>query len=127
MARNLFRLGTILDQPEWKVIAGKMVYPLKEIMQKEPGYLSNWGILMAEMANGMAEIVIAGPNAEVKRNELMAQPIPFAVILGSTKASYLELLRGRTSDDGSTRIFVCYNKTCQLPVESVSEALEQLK
>ncbi len=45
---------------------------------------------------------------------------------GSTKPSDLPLLKDRYSKD-KTSIYVCQNKTCLRPVETVWEALEQIE
>ena len=37
----------------------------------------------------------------------------------------MELLKGKLADD-KTMIYVCVNKTCQLPVEEAEKALTQI-
>jgi uncharacterized protein len=46
--------------------------------------------------------------------------------MGSEKASELPLLELKEVN-GMTMIYVCYNKTCDSPVEEVSKALLQIK
>jgi len=126
MARNLFHLGVMLDIEDWKQKAIAMVSPLISIIRSEPGYLSNWGILVTEIVHGMAEVVIVGPRAEGRRQELASQYLPFALLMGTTSKSKLSLFEGRSSRDDKTRIYVCFNKTCQRPVETSEEAIAQL-
>ncbi|MFM2305631.1 MAG: hypothetical protein RLZZ367_300, partial [Bacteroidota bacterium] len=64
-------------------------------------------------------------NAETLRRELSQHFLPNAVILGSTSQSQLPLLQGKFQQ-GLSLIYVCYNKTCQLPVPTVAEALAQV-
>ncbi len=126
MARNLFHVGTLLDKPEWKKIATDMSSRLSSITESEPGYMSNWGILFSEITKGMAEVVIVGNDLEDIRKELHQHPLPFVLTLGTKTKSDLPLFEGRESKDGKTMIYVCFNKTCKLPVSTVKEALDQL-
>jgi len=127
MARNLYHLGILLDKQEWKKTAAAMVAPLRSIIQSEPGYMSHWGMLLTEMIQGMAEVVIVGPAAEEKRAELSKHHLPFALLMGTTSISDLPMLAGRMSTDKKTIIYVCLNKTCKLPVEDAAAAMEQLE
>ncbi len=127
IARNLYHLGIIMDQGSMKQKAIAMVAHLNSVIQSEPGYLSNWGILLAEMTQGMAEVVIAGPDAGRTRTELARHFLPFALMMGTTGKSELPLFEGRETTDEKTRIFVCFDKTCKLPTESAAEALKQLQ
>ena len=105
MARNLFHLGIILDKEDWTKKAITMVSRLRSIIQSEPGYMSHWGILLAEIIQGMAEVVIVGPKAEAKRAELSRYHLPFALLMGTTSKSNLPLFEGRNSSDDKTWIY----------------------
>jgi len=126
MARNLFRLGTLLDKYEWKQMAIEMASKLSGIITQEPVYMSNWGILFSEIAEGMNEVVIVGEGMEGMRKEIQSNYFPFALFLGSKSKSNLPLFDGREAKEGKTIIYVCRNKVCQLPVENVKEAVEQM-
>jgi uncharacterized protein len=126
MARNLFTLGIILDREDWKQQATNMVSKLSELISSEPGYMCHWGVLLSEMINTPAEIVISGENANELRGELHTHYLPFSVTVGSDKKSELPLLQGREPKNNQILIYVCQNKTCQLPVSTIIEALSQL-
>jgi uncharacterized protein YyaL (SSP411 family) len=126
MARNLFHLGTLLDNNDWKKLAMDMASRLASITESEPSYMSNWGILFSEITQGLAEIVIVGNELENLRKDLHQHHLPFALTLGTKTKSDLSLLEGRAVKDGKTMIYVCFNKTCKLPVTTVKEALDQL-
>jgi uncharacterized protein YyaL (SSP411 family) len=125
MARNLFRLGTILDREDWKRAAIGMTTTLKKLILSEPNYMFNWGMLAQEKANSFHEVVISGPQAPARRLEISSYFLPFVQILGAEGSSTLPLLEGRFIP-GYTRIYVCSNKVCKLPIETVNEALRQL-
>ena len=126
MAHNLFILGIILDREDWKQQATDMVSKLSELITSEPGYMCHWAVLLSEMVNAPAEIVISGDKAEELRKELNTHYLPFSVMVGSNKKSELPLLLGREPKNNQTLIYVCRNKTCQLPVETINKALEHL-
>lgn len=126
MARNLFTLGTLLDRDDWKAQSISMVSKLKSLIESEPGYMCHWAVLLSEIIHAPAEIVISGDNALAVRQELHRHYLPFAVTVGSYSKSELPLLQEREPKT-ETLIYVCRNKTCQLPVTTVSEALEQIR
>lgn len=126
MARNLFILGIILDREDWKQLAIEMVSKLSELITSEPGYMCHWAVLLSEMINTPAEIVISGDKVHELRKELHTHYLPFSVTVGSTEKSELPLLQGREPKNNQTLIYVCRNKTCKLPVETINKALEHL-
>lgn len=127
MAQNLYHLGVILDNHLWRELAEKMTYPLAHLILSEPNYMSNWGIVYAEMKKGLAEVVVVGDDAPIFARQLWASFQPFVIMMGSLRESHLPLLKGKTAKDGKATIYVCYNKTCQRPVHRLEEALEQIR
>lgn len=123
MARNLFRLGVMLDREEWKQDAMEMASSLRKMILHEPAYMSNWGMLSMEMTYPFHEIIITGREAEAMRKDLAHVYLPFSVVMGTKTTSELPLLRGKGESD-KAQIHVCVNKTCSLPVGSVREALQ---
>jgi uncharacterized protein len=127
MAHNLHTLGVLLDKEEWKDLAIKMTTRLAALIESEPGYMSNWGILFAEIIHGISEVVISGDDALAHRQELHRHFSPFIISVGTRDKSELPLLAGRDAKANETFIYVCKNKTCQLPVNTPAEALTQLQ
>jgi uncharacterized protein YyaL (SSP411 family) len=127
MAHNLHTLGVLLDKEEWKDLAIKMTTRLAALIESEPGYMSNWGILFSEIIHGISEVVISGDDALAHRQELHRHFSPFIISVGTRDKSELPLLAGRDAKANETFIYVCKNKTCQLPVNTPAEALTQLQ
>ena len=125
MAQNLYHLGILFDDDNWKRLAGDMTDSLSHLITSEPNYMSNWGIVYTEMKKGMAEIAFVGPDARGRSVELEGYQ-PFVMSMGTESESNLPLLEGKTSIGGKLTIYVCYNKTCQRPVHEISEAAEQI-
>lgn len=127
MAINLHVLATILDKKEYHDMSNKMLSQISGILTSNTSHLSNWATLYSYKTQPTPEIVILGKNADKLRSSLAAQYIPNKVVLGSTTTSNLPLMEGKYAIDDKTTIYVCFNKTCKLPVHTVESALKQIK
>ncbi|MEI9919786.1 MAG: hypothetical protein WDO14_13455 [Bacteroidota bacterium] len=127
MALNLFVLGTMLDNDEWKELSFGMVSKLQKTIEQEPGYLSNWGICLALMTKGVSEVAIVGPRSPEFLQKFSLQFLPFTLIQSTKEKSALPLLQGKETINNATTVYVCFDRTCKLPVTSVEEAMNQLK
>jgi uncharacterized protein YyaL (SSP411 family) len=127
MAQNLHQLGVLFDRDEWQKMAAAMVDSLSHLIKSEPGFMSYWAIAYAEIKKGLAEIVLIGKGINVLRSQLQRNFLPFSLIQGSEISGGLPLQRDKTAIDGKPTVYVCHNRTCQLPVHTVEEALMQLK
>lgn len=121
MAENLYALSLLLDRPQYAERADQMLGRVQPLVQQNADYLTNWASLFALRARPTAEIAIVGPGAEQFRAELDAEFYPNKVLCGTTDKSALPLLQQRSSIDGQTAIYVCYNRACQLPVLTVAD------
>lgn len=126
MVQNLYHLGIILDREDWKIRAQEMTENLSHLITQEPTYMSNWGMVLAEMKAGMAEVVFTGKSYLHLKKEFKRSYQPFTLLMGSAIPSQLPLLQGKAEVDKNL-IYVCYDKTCKLPVQTVAEALKQLR
>lgn len=128
MARNMYLLSLLLDREDYRNIAFGMVSKVKKLLLKNVEYLANWGQVYALMSRTPAEIVIIGEHYFDFRKEFDKQYFPNKILLGSRhEASSLPLLFQKKAQDGQTTVYVCFNKTCQLPVFTVQEAWKQIK
>jgi uncharacterized protein len=126
MARNLIWLADYLNKPDWHEMALKMVSPLAALISSETAYTSHWGIALLEAVQGLEEIAISGKDCIKIRKEFGAHHLPLAAFAGSISNSELPLLKGREPID-QTLIYVCRNRACRLPVNTVERALEELR
>ncbi|HEV7380769.1 MAG TPA: thioredoxin domain-containing protein, partial [Dyadobacter sp.] len=126
MATNLYILGKILDKEDYAGISDRMLSQMHKILSVDVQWVTNWAALYCLRATPTPEIVIVGENADEIRKDLDRFFIPNKVILGTTGASSLPLLQEKTDRNGKALIYVCFDKTCQLPVSSVEEALVQI-
>jgi uncharacterized protein len=126
MVQNLHHLGILLDREDWKTLAQEMAEGLSHLISQEPNYMSNWGIVLTEMKVGLAEVAFTGESYLYLKRDFKKTYQPFALLMGAHKPSQLPLLQGKTGVD-SNLIYVCYDKTCKLPVQTAEEALKQLR
>ncbi len=128
MATNLHFLGLYFDEERYTALSNEMLAKVKDLLVKEPSHLSNWAALYYHKLTPTAEVAIAGDKAAEMRDELSAYYHPNMILLGNRNGqSSLALLADKVPINEKTTIYVCYNKTCQLPVHHAASALEQLQ
>ena len=126
MAENLLKLGLHLDNEPYKKQALDMVNQVGEMMAQETSYLSQWASVATLLVKPIPEIVIFGDDYQEVTTALNALHIPRKVVAASAIESDLPLLQYKTEINGKTAIYVCYNKTCKLPVTDLDVALTQI-
>ena len=126
MARNLFRLSWLFDRPDYRTISAAMLNLVAGNMITHPSGYSNWAQLMCDLTGSHFEVAITGPNAISLLNRLQKNYLPQVVFCAGTTENNLPLLANRLVS-GKTLIYVCQDNTCQLPVETVEEALKLIK
>ena len=127
MAWNLFRLGTITDNQDWKDKAKAMTFPLSNLIKEEPNYMSQWAIVYSEIKKGLSEVAFTGEGIDLLRQEFHIHYEPFCQVMGARTKSQLPMLQDKTPVDGKPTVYVCYNRTCQAPVHTVDAAMKILE
>lgn len=124
MAENLYKMGLIMDNDNYKNISLKMTSQVNKLLKDETEFLANWSNIALIQYFPTAEIVVLGEEAMSFAQNLNEKFIPGKVILASKTESRLPLFNYKTAVNGKTTIYVCFNKTCQRPVFTVAEALK---
>ncbi len=127
MATALYDLGLLLDRRDFSERSSRLMAKMGPLVEKEPSFLSNWAGLATQFFAATPEVVIVGPDALQLRAELDRYFLPNKVVAGALKSGNLPLLEGREATGEETLIYVCFDKTCQLPVRTVNEALKLVK
>jgi hypothetical protein len=127
MARALYHLGHYFYESPYLEIAEKMMYQMQSraLEGKSADYYSNWNQLYLEMAYPVYEVAIVGNDYEQLRAGMQQQYLPQAIYLGGAIEGSLALLKDKLVA-GETYIYVCRNKVCKLPVQTVDQAQELL-
>ncbi|MBD3748673.1 MAG: thioredoxin domain-containing protein [Sphingobacteriales bacterium] len=123
MAWNLKRLSQFFDEQRYQKIYQHLLKMVEPQMKSYGSSFSNWASLLLEEVKGSFEIAITGEEWTLKRQDLEKIYIPNKIILGGEQGN-LPLLQDKFV--GETRIFVCKDKTCRLPVSDVSEVIKQI-
>ena len=88
-------------------------------------YYANWDILLAWHVSEPYEVVIVGKDYLEMRQEFDQNYLPNVFFAGGKSETGLEILENKMVK-GTTTIYVCQNKVCKLPTETVEEALKQI-
>lgn len=126
MAKNLFLLGNYFDKSDYIEMSYKMLNNVLDDVIKNPLFYSNWAIVLDMHLHLNTEVVVIGHNALEKVNVLNAHYFPNILITGSTIESNLPLLKNRFVEN-KTFIYLCKNKSCELPKEHPEEIINELK
>ena len=125
MAKNLFLLGHFLNNDEYISKAKQMLINVEADVQRNIYFYANWGMLQALFTSPLYEVAIVGDDFADKRKQFDEHYLPNVILMGSNTASKLALLENKLVA-GQTIIYVCRDKSCELPVVDVEEALGQI-
>lgn len=125
MARNLHQLGLYLYNDTYLCQAESMLQLVREMVIKKPDFLANWANFYLEKSVPTAEIAITGKEANRVGLSLQADYHPNMVIAATTvNTEEVPILAGKSTE--KTILYVCFNKSCKQPVETIEEAVSQL-
>ncbi|MGY5849038.1 thioredoxin domain-containing protein [Salegentibacter sp. F14] len=126
MAKNLFKLASLLNKEEYNNRAEKMLNSIQPQIKSHPGSCSNWLDLMLDFTHPFFEVAITGQNAQVLNRELQKKYLPNILITGTDSESSLPLLQHRFKKN-KDYIYVCSEGKCDLPQISVEKSLNLIK
>ena len=126
MAENLWELGHLLEKKEYSFKVKKMLDVMTSYFNEGRGSdYSQWAQLITKEAYSYKEVVIIGPEAQKSNQEIQQNYLPNVLFQISDKPSKLPLLKDRFLKK-ETLIYVCEDKVCLRPSETVTEALKQI-
>jgi uncharacterized protein len=126
MAKNLLLLGLYIENNNYAEQSTQLVKNVIDDIKKNTGYYSNWAQVMALQIKSPYEVAILGSRWREKLSEFHKHYLPNIIFMGGDDEGDLTLLRDKLIP-GKTTIYVCENKTCQLPVGEVSAAMKLVK
>jgi uncharacterized protein YyaL (SSP411 family) len=125
MMNNLFKMSVITGNTEYEEIADNMVFVMKDQLKRYPPSYSNFSNALLRKTNDTIEVVIVGENAKELYLELNNRYLANINIFYSNHQSDLSIFKSRFVE-GKNLMYVCVNKACHLPVESIDEVIAQL-
>ncbi|WP_270088368.1 thioredoxin domain-containing protein [Sphingobacterium sp. SYP-B4668] len=120
IGRQLKNLGLLLDEENYTAIADQLLANVFPQIKSYGSAYSNWAILLLEEIYGKNEIALTGKDAVTWRKLLDKHYIPNKITLGGTKSN-LPLLLNRQGIE--SKAYLCKNKTCSLPQDSIASLL----
>ncbi|MCR9251100.1 MAG: thioredoxin domain-containing protein [bacterium] len=126
IANALYRLGLAFQDERYTSISKDMVASMIPLIQKEPEYLSYWGCLLIDQSFPTAEIVVAADQLSSIK-DLDSRFIPNSIKLQAGKNEELPLAMNKPAIEDKTTFYVCFNKTCKMPVFDVNSVVEQIE
>jgi uncharacterized protein YyaL (SSP411 family) len=126
MAKNLYILGHYFYEKDYLKKSKQMLNNVIVSTKTGGPYYANWDILMAWVVSEPYEISIIGENHQKVRKEFDKNYLPNVFYLGGEKEGSLQLLESKLME-GQTTIYVCKDKSCDMPTTKVAVALSQMK
>lgn len=124
MAKNLLRLGNILDSPSYKSLSINMLESVLHVIERYPSSFSKWASVVLAFVHQPLEIAVVGEKAYNLAKEINALFLPNKLLMASVKEdNSLPLLKDREVQS-ETLIYVCQNYACKMPVKTIEEFLK---
>ncbi len=123
MARNLQVLGYLRVNEAYASRAAMMLQRIIPQIKRNPSFHANWAALLADVISGATEVNIVGGEKLLRLQEFSGNYLPGFIFSGKLNKSVMEINEIRTVHE-KTLIYLCQNKTCYPPVETVQEALQ---
>jgi uncharacterized protein YyaL (SSP411 family) len=125
MARNLFYLGHYYYNNDFLDKSKTMLHNVQKNFLENGSSYSNWGILMLHQTQPYFEVAITGKKSLDLMHDMESYYVPNKLLMGAEKSSKLPLLEGKFFDH--SMVFVCVDKSCQMPVEQAEDAIKQMR
>ena len=127
MAENYHLLQVLTSKDQYEQVYRKMITAIQTSLHKFPTSLGRWLCAAIPLQIPTAEVVITGPEINRVLEDLHTIYYPMMITLPfcDNSSKKLPLLTDRNNEK-VTRIYLCKNQTCTLPVSTVSEFRDQL-
>jgi len=125
-ALNLFKLYHYYSDTRYIDVATQMLRNVKDNALAYAAGASNWLTLYDYSVGKYYELAIVGKDALKLTADVNAKYLPNTLVAASTNSSTLPLLESRYVQ-GHTYIYVCVDRACKMPVQTVAEAMKLMK
>ncbi len=125
MAHNLVKLARLLEKPEWESMATRMVKAVLPLVLQSTPWYARWARVLQLLQQPATELVLTGPDLHRMKTAVHRLFYPDLLLAGSAVESTLPILTNRVVQMENL-VYVCRNKSCQLPVSDIAQALPML-
>jgi len=126
MAKVLNILGVFLHNLDYSEKVRQMLKSMENRFTRSPAAYANWASLALSLAQEQFVVAIVGEEAVTRINQMINKNIPNVMIFGSKKESDLPYFTNRY-EEGKTLIYICSGTYCMAPVETIEEAMVQIR
>ena len=131
-AMNLLRLGEMLDKPEWRDAARRVLNSFSQTLEKQPVVMPQMVAALDFHLGTPRQIIIVGPRGqgttEALLHEVFRRYLPNKILLVAEAGKrqnelsrYLPIISSMSMIGGKPTAYVCENYACQLPTADPSE------
>jgi uncharacterized protein len=125
MANMLFVLGHYFYHEDWIKLSKDLCIQIKNKAIKYGPYFSHWANAILQHTHGGIEVAITGPLDHKNIKKLYT--IPGLILMHKKKdSSVLPLLKDKPLH-ADMQIYICKDKTCGLPVNTIDEAIREIQ
>lgn len=125
MTHNLSDLALIFSNTDYEQQANEMLRNIQTFVANMPSAYACWAQGLLRLVYPFKEIVLLGEKCLLFNKELHKNYFPNVLFAGSEKNENLPILENRLVKN-KTFIYLCENKTCLMPVETLEAAKEQI-
>lgn len=125
MANNLHLLAILFGNTYYEKTALQMLHHIIPTIDYASAY-SNWMNVWMNFSEDNKELAICGENALLNLQKINSNYLPHISVAGTQKSSTLPFLENRFVEN-NTLFYICQNKSCSIPKNSVEAALDNLK
>ncbi|MEX2597165.1 MAG: thioredoxin domain-containing protein [Salibacteraceae bacterium] len=122
----LYRIGLLFGEVEYLNLVKKQLAALEPQFNQYPAGYSQWMSILLNVSEPFYEVAIVGEDCEQLHTAFLQRYLPNTVLCGGKDEGSIPILAGRKKAN-KTLIYVCENGACQLPVETVDEAIDQMR
>lgn len=123
MADNLYKLGVLFDNLEWKSRSSTMVSLLGRAITRYPTSFGFWNCGLLGQVEGFVEIAILGKEFESIHRKILGNFIPYRVLMAAQKEEKnFPLLASKSLTDPPS-VFICRNFVCLQPVSTIEAVM----
>lgn len=126
MVKGLLYLGHYFYEERYINMAREMIHIVQSDMIKNGPFYANWASVATHFVDPLYEVAIVGDQAQGVRSQFDKHYLPQVLFLGGRSGGSLQLLQNKFVER-ETMIYVCVDKSCKLPVQSVDAAMEQMR
>jgi len=131
-SQNTYKLFRYTSNSKYLQIVGDSLKKVSALLNKNPLDVPSWFKLYYQMEEEQIEILISGQNRddlfEEAKKYILSSYLPnllFVSSNGTDNKIDLPIMKGR-KNDGNTKIYICKNYICDLPLENMTDLIEKL-